>query len=59
MADEFVQDWDDDAEYHAAVGHSWLMIAIALVCVVVITGVALVGLLGFFGVSDVLSIISG
>ncbi|MFE1773836.1 hypothetical protein [Streptomyces sp. NPDC059008] len=59
MADELVQDWDDEAEYHAAVGRSWLMIVVALVCVGVVIGVALVGVFGVFGVSEVLSIISG
>ncbi|MFE0190249.1 hypothetical protein [Streptomyces sp. NPDC058989] len=59
MADELVQDWDDEAEYHAAVGRSWLVIVVALVCVGVVIGVALVGAVGVFGVSEVLSIISG
>lgn len=59
MADELVQDWDDEAEYHAAVGRSWLVIVVALVCVGVVIGVALVGVFGVFGASEVLSIISG
>lgn len=59
MADALVQDWDDEAEYRAAVGRSWLAIVITLVCVGVVIGVALVGVFGVFGVSEVLSIISG
>ncbi|GAO06049.1 hypothetical protein NCG97_14125 [Streptomyces lydicamycinicus] len=59
MADDLVQGWDDEAEYHAAVGCSWLVIVIALVCVGVVIGVALVGVFGVFGASEVLSIISG
>ncbi|MER6843166.1 hypothetical protein [Streptomyces platensis] len=54
-----MQDWDDDAEYHAAVGRSWLMVVIAVMCVLTLVGVALVGLLAVFGVSEVLSIVSG
>lgn len=54
-----MQDWDDDAEYHAAVGRSWLMVVIAVMCVLILVGVGLVGLLGVFGVSEVLSIVSG
>lgn len=50
-----MQDWDDDAEYHAAVGRSWLMVVIAVMCVLTLVGVALVGLLGVFGVAEVLS----
>ncbi|BCK69785.1 hypothetical protein Srufu_037380 [Streptomyces libani subsp. rufus] len=55
----FVQDWDDDGEYHAAVGRSWVMVGIAVMCVLALVGVALVGLLGVFGVPEVLSIVSG
>lgn len=51
-------DWDDDAEYQAAVGRSWLMVAMALACVALLIGVALVGVLGVFGVFEVLSIVS-
>lgn len=54
-----VQDWDDDAECHRAVGCSWGVIAIALLCGLVLIGVALVGVLGLFGVFEVLSIVSG
>lgn len=59
IADEFVQAWDDDAEYQAAVGRSWVMIAVAFVCVLAVIGIALVGVLSAFGVSNVLSIVSG
>ncbi|GFE15611.1 hypothetical protein Sgleb_36580 [Streptomyces glebosus] len=50
--------WDDDAAYHAAVGRSWGMVVIAVMCVLTLVGVAFVGLLGVFGVSEVLSIVS-
>ncbi|WP_018088017.1 MULTISPECIES: hypothetical protein [unclassified Streptomyces] len=59
MREEFVQGWDDDAEYHAAVGRSWLMVVIAVMCVLILVGVTLVGVLGVLGVSEVLSIVSG
>ncbi|MFI5522765.1 hypothetical protein [Streptomyces platensis] len=54
-----MREWDDDAEYHAAVGRSWLMVGIAVMCVLVVVGLALVGVLGVFGVFEVLSIVSG
>ncbi|MFD5394581.1 hypothetical protein ACFWJW_10185 [Streptomyces sp. NPDC127097] len=59
MTDERVQDWDDDSEYHAAVGRTWLIIVIAFVCFAVLIGVALVGVLGVFGSLEALSIFSG
>lgn len=54
-----VQDWDDDAEYPAAVGRSWLMVLITVMCVLVLLGITLIGVLGVVGVSEVLSIVSG
>lgn len=53
-----VQDWDDDAEYRAAVGRTWLTVVIALCCAGVLACVIFAGVLGFFGLSDVLSIVS-
>ncbi|MGW3007292.1 hypothetical protein ACWC9R_00405 [Streptomyces sp. NPDC001219] len=59
MTDERVQGWGDDGEYGEAVGRSWLTVAIALVCVAVVIGVAFLGVLGAFGALGVLSIVSG
>ncbi|WP_433857962.1 hypothetical protein [Streptomyces kronopolitis] len=52
-----MQDWDDDADYHAAVGRTWLTVVIALGCAVVVACIALAGVLGFFELSDVLSVL--
>ncbi|MGA5559961.1 hypothetical protein ACPCUV_02060 [Streptomyces platensis] len=53
-----MREWDDDAEYHAAVGRSWLMVVIAVMCVLAVVGVAFVGVLGGFGLLEALSIFS-
>lgn len=45
-------------EYHAAAGRTWLAVAIALGCAVVVACVIFAGVLGYFGLSDVLSIVS-
>lgn len=52
-----MQDWDDDADYHAAVGRTWLtVVVIALSCAMVVACIVLAGVLGFFGLSDVFSV---
>ncbi|MEW9516541.1 hypothetical protein [Streptomyces tubercidicus] len=53
-----MQDWDDDDERHAAVARTWLTVTLALTCAAVLTCALLAGLLGFVGLSDVLSIVS-
>ncbi|MFI0784618.1 hypothetical protein ACH4Q6_03340 [Streptomyces lydicus] len=53
-----MQDWDDDAEYHAAVGRTWLTVVIALCCAGPLVRALFAGALGFFGLSEVLSTVS-
>ncbi|MGX1972316.1 hypothetical protein [Streptomyces kronopolitis] len=53
-----MQDWDDDADYHAAVGRTWLTVVIALACAAVVACIALAGALGFFGLTDTVSLIA-
>ncbi|MFE2228977.1 hypothetical protein [Streptomyces kronopolitis] len=53
-----MQDWDDDADYHAAVGRTWLTVVIALGCAMVVACIVLAGALGFFGLTDTLSLIA-
>ncbi|MFB7370320.1 hypothetical protein ACFC0D_10800 [Streptomyces sp. NPDC056222] len=52
------RDWDDDSDYHSAVGCGWIMTVIALVCslgVVALIAVALCGLTFSLDLLDELS----
>ncbi len=53
-----MQDWEDDAEYHAAVGRTWLTLAFGLGCFLVLACAVIAGALGFLGLSDVLSVVA-
>ncbi|MEE4420902.1 hypothetical protein [Streptomyces bugieae] len=52
-------DWsDDDTDYASAVGRTWTVVVISLLCVVFVVGAAVALGLGLFGLSGMLSLIS-
>ncbi|AJT66539.1 hypothetical protein [Streptomyces chattanoogensis] len=52
-------DWsDDDTDYAAAVGRTWIVVVISLLGVVLVVGAAIAVGLGLFGLSGMLSLIS-
>lgn len=53
-----MQDWKGDAEYHAAVGRSWLTAVFGLGCCLVLACAVFACVLGFVGLSDVLSVVA-
>ncbi|MEU4998515.1 hypothetical protein [Streptomyces sp. NPDC021622] len=41
-----LDDWDDDTDYHRAVGCTWLMIAVAVICSLAVVGLGVVAVFG-------------
>jgi hypothetical protein len=40
------QDWDDDTDYHRAVGRAWVMVAVASCCSLVVVGFVVLAVFG-------------
>ncbi|MEU8739713.1 hypothetical protein ACFYPK_25230 [Streptomyces halstedii] len=40
------RDWDDDSDYHRAVGCTWIMVVVALVCSAGVIALWVAGTLG-------------
>jgi hypothetical protein len=53
-----VRDGDDDGEYHAAVGRTWLTLVLGLGCFLTLTSAVVADVLGFLGLADVLSLVA-
>jgi hypothetical protein len=52
------QDWDDDTDYHRAVGRAWGMVAIASCCSLVVIGLVAAAVFGvgiFMAVAEALA----
>ncbi|MEU0837584.1 hypothetical protein [Streptomyces sp. NPDC005969] len=40
------QNWDDDTDYHRAVGRAWVMVAVASCCSLVVVGLVALAVFG-------------
>ncbi|MFE7327878.1 hypothetical protein ACFU8W_23320 [Streptomyces sp. NPDC057565] len=40
------QNWDDDTDYHQAVGRAWAMVAVASCCSLVVVGLVVLAVFG-------------
>ncbi|MFD7404454.1 hypothetical protein ACFV7R_17640 [Streptomyces sp. NPDC059866] len=52
------QNWDDDTDYHQAVGRAWVMVAIASCCSLVVIGLVAAAVFGagiFMALTEALS----
>ncbi|WP_159030731.1 hypothetical protein [Streptomyces sp. 769] len=52
-------DWDDDADYASAVGCTWTLVVVSVLCVLLVVGVIFAVCAGFIGLRGVLAIIGG
>ncbi|MEU6768021.1 hypothetical protein ABZ916_36625 [Streptomyces sp. NPDC046853] len=40
------QDWDDDTQYHRAVGCTWIMVVLSLFCCLLVIGLVAAAIFG-------------